>query len=104
MPSLRAEATAFVLRLEQHEREQTRAHNCLKGVLAECQSFQDVRDVLPLPLLRIAAHQKPWVFDEIVALPRTRPEGFLFEDKPLKKHQFKEIVDLLENRAALLIL
>lgn len=65
-------------------------------ITTACQDLQDVRDLLP----EIIAPLVPFMAE----LPRTRPVGFAFTDKPIQAHSFQLISDLLEYHAAVRIL
>jgi len=69
-------------------KETRRMIQALVVVVKEAKTKQDMRDMLPDVCI-------PFAPSEISVLPRTRPEGFMYSDKPLKKHEFDHTVEIL---------
>jgi hypothetical protein len=90
--SLRARAQAYSDACRAQEREKILILNGLSTILRYCFTFQDARDMLPSFLIQGVP--------ELASLPRTRPEGFLYEGKPLAQEQFQHILRLLELHAS----
>ncbi len=68
--------------------ERSRLEQGLSLLLQPCYSDQDIRDALPDTVV--------FLCPELSRYPRTREEGWTFENRPLQLHQHQEIKTLLE--------
>lgn len=85
-PSLRQEAEDFDLAQTKLERDEHKLMNGLTVVLSQCNSFQDVRDVLPEPLAQ--------VFTQLSSLPRMQEEGWVLKESPMLRSQYDKAINI----------
>lgn len=86
MPSVEQDAAEFKKIRDKLENDIKRLRQGLSVVLARCTSTQDVRDALPENLV----NELPFLQGH----PRTRPEGYVLEEKPLLRAQYERTVEL----------
>lgn len=86
-PDLVTQGEAYMRERETWRKEITRLKHGLAPVLDSCHSAQDVRDMLP--------DEVKGILGELKGLSRTRPEGFLFENQPLRAHDFERTKELI---------
>lgn len=102
-PALREQAGEFAAAEDLYERERLRAGNGLTTILRDCMSYQDVRDMIPLFVLKAVKYRTQAVEKtviEIAALDWRRPQGFLYDGQPLKQFQYQTTIALLELHAS----
>lgn len=83
-PSLRQQAEDFDLAATKLEHDAQKLMNGLTVVLSRCSSFQDVRDVLPEPLVQI--------FPQLSCLPRIQDEGWVLLERPVLRTQYEKTI------------
>ncbi len=97
-PALREQAGELCAAEDLYERERLRASNGLTTILRDCMSYQDVRDMIPLFVLKAVKSYS--TIAEIAALDWRRPQGFLYAGQPLKQIQYETTIALLELHAS----
>ena len=80
-------AQAHVERRNKLKHDRQRIEAGFSVVTPKCKTTQDIRDVLPDNLAALV--------EQISELPRTREEGFLFQNNMTLKRQFQANMDLL---------
>lgn len=85
---LHDEGRAYFEELKLLENEQKRIRFGMQVLLKKARGLQDIRDMLPDVLM----FHLP---TEISTLPRTRPEGFQFQDDITKMHDYDKTVEIL---------
>lgn len=87
-PSLIPDLEQYHLEVQQNERDRMKITQGLAMVLRDCKTAQDVRDALPNSMADL--------LDQTKRLPRTRPEAYTLDDKPIQKAQYPALRDLME--------
>lgn len=85
--SLEDAAEVFVKDREKLKQDRQRIELGFSVVSSKCRTSQDIRDALPDTLVALVP--------ELNQIPRTRPEGFLFQNNTTLKAQFQTVLDLL---------
>lgn len=70
------------------QRDEQKLRQSLTVVLSKCKSSQDVRDVLPEVFIG--------EISSLRGMKRTRPEGYLLEEYPMLKSQYKKAIEIAE--------
>ena len=86
---LHAEFSQYLESQSQLVKDTRRIRNMLSTVMRKCSHPQDFRDVLPDAL--------SCDIPELSHMDRIRPEGWVFQEEPVKLQQFQEIMDLAIN-------
>ena len=87
-PNLVNELNCFFLEVTKLEQDMNKVRQGLSLVLRECNTPQDIRDALPNSMADI--------LDQTKRLPRTRPEAYTLEGKPIQQQQYKPMRDLMD--------
>ena len=85
-PAVRQEAEDFDAASTKLEQDEKKLTNGLTVVLSRCSGFQDVRDVLPEPLVQ--------VFQQLSSLTRTREEGWVLQEAPMLRTQYEKTIGI----------
>lgn len=86
-PDLQVEGTAYMAEVVATERDQTQLKQRLQQLLRDCETEMDMRDALPEAALQFLP-------DSFQSYPRTRPEGWPLQSKPLLMEDFKRTTEI----------
>jgi hypothetical protein len=82
------ELNQFFVELNRLEQDMLRVKQGLAIVLRDCTTAQDVRDALPNSMAEL--------LDQTKRLPRTRPEAYTLQNKPIQQQQYTTMRNLME--------